>query len=80
MLQYKADADVDLMWASHLIKDAPIEAMDHMEKWRGNTLHYRSASLVSSVGSIVPPLTGWYWVRVPVGLALHLHDTSSSCV
>ena len=39
-----------------------------------------SASLVSSVGSMVIPLTGWYWVRIPVGLALHLHVTSSSCV
>ena len=38
------------------------------------------ASLVSSVGSMVIPLTGWYWVRIPVGLALHLHVTSSSCV
>ena len=38
------------------------------------------ASLVSSVGSMVPPLTGWYRVRIPVGLALHLHVTSSLCV
>ena len=30
------------------------------------------ASLVSSVGSMVPLLTGWYRVRLPVGLALHL--------
>ena len=38
------------------------------------------ASLVSSVCSMVVPLTGWYCVRNPVGLALHLHFTSSSCV
>ena len=30
------------------------------------------ASLVSSVGRVVAPLTGWYWVRIPVGLALHV--------
>ena len=28
------------------------------------------ASLISSVGSMVLPLIGWYWVRIPVGLAL----------
>ena len=33
-----------------------------------------SASLVNSVGSMVAPLTEWYWVRIPVGLALHLHS------
>ena len=30
------------------------------------------ASLVSSVGSMVSLLIRWYWVRLPVGLALHL--------
>ena len=35
--------------------------------------------LISSVGSMVAPLTGWYWVRIPIWLALHLHITSS-CV
>ena len=32
------------------------------------TLH----TAVSSVGRVVAPLTGWYWVRTPVGLALHV--------
>ena len=36
------------------------------------------ASLVSSVGRMVAPLTGRYWVRIPVGLALHPHISSSS--
>ena len=40
----------------------------------------RRASLDSSVGSMVILLTGWYWVRIQFGLALHLHVTSSSCV
>ena len=35
-------------------------------------LDHSVASLVSSVGRVVAPLTGWYWVRIPVGLALHL--------
>ena len=39
-----------------------------------------NTGLVSSVSSMVAPLTRWYWVRIPVGLALHLHITSSSCV
>ena len=30
------------------------------------------ASLVRSVGSMVSLLTRWYWVQIPVGLALHL--------
>ena len=34
--------------------------------------HLIGASLVSSVGRVVAPLTGWYWVRIPVGLALHV--------
>ena len=38
------------------------------------------ASLVSSVGSMVAPLTGWYRVRILVGLALHHYITSSLCV
>ena len=32
----------------------------------------QQASLVGSVGSMVLPLIGWYWVRILVGLALHL--------
>ena len=31
-----------------------------------------SASLISSVDSMVAPLTGLYWFRIPVGLALHV--------
>ena len=37
-------------------------------------------SFVYFVGSTVAPLTGWYWVRILVGLALHLHITSPLCV
>ena len=33
---------------------------------------YQVASLISLVGSMVSLLTRWYWVRIPVGLALHL--------
>ena len=36
------------------------------------SFHDFHASLVSSVGRVVALLTGWYWVRIPVGLALHL--------
>ena len=38
--------------------------VDSSKKW--------GASLVRSVGSMVSLLTRWYWVRIPVGLALHL--------
>ena len=54
---------------------------------RKNSYHNRNsigfelnAILVSSVGSMVSPLTPWYRVRIPVGLALHFHIPSSSCV
>ena len=40
----------------------------------------KKTGLISSVGSTVAPLSNWYWVRMPVGLALHLHITSSLCV
>ena len=38
----------------------------------GLNIHKMPASLVSSVGSMVSLLTRWYWVQIPVGLALHL--------
>ena len=38
-----------------------------------------NTDFISSIGSTVAPLTGWYWVWIPVGLALRPHITSSSC-
>ena len=49
-----------------------IFALITYDRTQMKTAHHTTvASLFSSVGSMVAPLTGWYWVRIPVELALH---------